>query len=274
MENTAVVIEPIAPLMKAPTLQCELADEALHGMVVEVLETVSNGWARVRTHYNYEGYAKLEHLVIGSSYAVRWEGLPKKVVLKAQADVLSAPRVQSFLLLSLTRGAVLAVRSEANGDGWVRVALADGREGYTRESFLGEYVTAWSREDEPALRWRLMDTALSYLGTQYRWGGKTPQGIDCSGLTSMAYLLNGILIYRDADIREGFAMRKISVEEIKEGDLIFFKGHVAMHLGGGRIVHSTSRRGSDGVVLNSLNPKDEDYRPDLIESITFAGTVF
>ena len=70
----------------------------------------------------------------------------------------------------------------------------------------------------------------SYLGAQYRWGGKTPLGIDCSGIVSMAYLLNGVTIYRAAAIKSGFALHEISLEAAKPGDLLFFPGHVAMYL--------------------------------------------
>ena len=53
----AVVASAICPLMSQPNDQCERADEALHGMVLEVLEeTLPGGWYRVRTPYRYEGY--------------------------------------------------------------------------------------------------------------------------------------------------------------------------------------------------------------------------
>ena len=47
----------------------------------------------------------------------------------------------------------------------------------------------------------------------------------------MAYMLNGIIIYRDAKIIEGFPMHAIDISEMKPGDLIFFPGHVAMYIG-------------------------------------------
>jgi len=115
---------------------------------------------------------------------------------------------------------------------------------------------------------------LSYLGVQYRWGGKTPLGIDCSGLVSMAYLLNGVIIYRDAAIKPGFALHEISFEAAKPGDLLFFPGHVAMYLGEGRFVHSTGHTGTEGVILSSLAEGAPDYRADLKESMTAVASIF
>ena len=99
-------------------------------------------------------------------------------------------------------------------------------------------------------------------------------GIDCSGLVSMAYMLCGILIYRDADIREGFPIRKIPIEAVKPGDLLFFPGHVAMYIGHGRYCHSTGKVGDNGFAVNSLIPSDADYREDLREKLTQVGTYF
>ena len=50
--------------------------------------------------------------------------------------------------------------------------------------------------------------------------------------------------------------------------------HVAVYMGGGRYIHSTAKNGSDGVVINSLDPAHEDFRPDLPEKITAIGSIF
>ena len=90
----------------------------------------------------------------------------------------------------------------------------------------------------------------------------------------MSYLLNGVVIYRDANIVEGFPVHEIPRAEMKPGALLFFPGHVAMYLGDGRYIHSTAKNGSDGVVINSLDPEDPDYRADLDQGMTAVGSIF
>ena len=215
-------------------------------------------------------------------------------VVKAVADIMSEPAAASVRLMSVTRGAVImccaateepdsqALLCTGEKNGYVCVRLYDGRTGYIKRSYIEEYVkpidadklSKLTEAEKTVLRKRLVNTAMSYLGTQYRWGGKTPLGIDCSGLTSMSYMLNGVYIYRDARLMPEFPVRQISYDNIKEGDLLYFPGHVAMYIGNGEYIHSTARPGSDGVVINSLNPAADNYRRDLAESIYAAGSVF
>ena len=278
----AIVNSPICPLMSEPRSDCELADEALFGMVVEVLEQTTPGYWRVRTHYRYEGYAPVGCLVIGDQAADWWAALPKKVVLhKNTCDVMAHPKVQSWPRVTLPMGAVVAVTQgpeinpeTGNPTGWQCVTLPDGAEGYVRSSWLDTYYDSPMDLPEDALRRRLCDTAKLYARTHYRWGGKTPLGIDCSGLVSMSYLLCGMVIYRDAKVVEGFPIRFIDKADMKPGDLLFFPGHVAMYLGNQRYIHSTGKAGDDGVVINSLDPAAPDYRPDLPEKLTGVGSYF
>ncbi len=128
--------------------------------------------------------------------------------------------------------------------------------------------------DEEVLREKIVQTAKSYLGTQYCWGGKSPAGTDCSGLAFMSYFMNGILIYRDAQIQEGYPIHEIPYEKVKKGDLLFFPGHVAVSLGEDRFVHSTGRAGDFGVVYGSFLENDEGYRPDLEASLQHCGSLF
>ena len=268
----AIVTAPVCPLKSQPDSCAELSDEVLCGMAVELTEH-RGSWALVTTRYRYQGWAPVRCLLTGEE-AEAWETLPKAVVLsKHTCDVLCRPDIKAPSLFTLPLGAVLSPVGDAE-DGWQRAALCGGQRGWVRASALGPHYTAPPFDSEDRLRALIVQNALRYMGAQYRWGGKTPLGIDCSGLASMAYLLAGIVIYRDAKLMKGFPIREISPEQAKPGDLLYFPGHIAVCLGEGRYIHSTGQAGSDGVVINSLDPGAPDFRAGLREKLEKAGSYF
>lgn len=169
----AVVVSDIAPLYTKPEPLCELADEALYGMVLEVLAR-EGMYCRVRTHYRYEGWTPARCLLEDGALAAQWQSVPKLVVQKPYIDVLNEPKVQGGCLQSMPRGAFLCPEGGPDENQWQPVRLADGRLGYTKATYLAQPAPAWESVGEDELRQRLCGAALSYLGAQYRWGGKTP----------------------------------------------------------------------------------------------------
>jgi cell wall-associated NlpC family hydrolase len=79
--------------------------------------------------------------------------------------------------------------------------------------------------------------AERFVGAPYLWGGRESLGLDCSGLIQQALLACGRACPRDTDMQEEMG-QAITASEFGRGDLVFWKGHVAMGTGDGRIVHA------------------------------------
>ncbi len=259
------VITPIAPLYEEPDLQSDLADEMLCGQTAALLER-ENGFYKVKTYYGYTGYVKPETLVDApEDYHADY------LVTAAVLDVMPIPAYHKMPLITLPRGSLLHVDPAVGEGNYVKAVLPDGREGYcikwqVKKRLLSDY---W-KNHEAEIRASLVSTALKYLEVPYRWGGKTPYGIDCSGLCSAVYLQHEIIIWRDAKLTE--PLKPIAKEQLKPGDLIFFPGHVAMYIGESRYIHANQRH--SGVCINSFHPFDPDYNESLLQTITGAGSIW
>ncbi len=93
----------------------------------------------------------------------------------------------------------------------------------------------------PHTRADLVRTAEAFVGLHYLWGGLSPWGYDCSGLTWAVYRVHGLTIPRDADAQFA-AGTPVPLAKILPGDLLFYEhpvvGHVAMYVGGGKMIES------------------------------------
>lgn len=269
----AVVSTAVGSLKREPKENSENIDEVLLGMNVEIIKENSDNWFFVKTHYNYEGYIHGTNLITDDVSSKKWKNEKNAVVINCFADILNKPETSSYQIFTLTRGANLISTYETSKDNrFVKVKLPNFQIGWIRKNFISNLKRDYDITNEENLRENLAKAALSYLGVQYRWGGKTPLGIDCSGLCSMAYMLNGIFIYRDAEIKEGFPIKKITFDKIKKGDLIFFPGHVAMYLEKGNYVHSSTS--NDIVKINSFNKNAFNYNEHLDKSLKYFGSIF
>ncbi len=291
----AVVTEAVSTIYEGPFREREsggktvsaISDEGLSGMLLAVTGQEADGYLPVRTFYGYTGYIPSSDVrLLSPEEGKSWEDSDLWVTDAFCVDVLSLPAAAGVRLASLFRGSLVQVLShESEETGWARIRLADGRGGYMRDQYLREkrfsqkgvfgdgLVQREDIEEEPFRR-AVVETAESYLGIQYRWGGRSTPGIDCSGLTSECYMRHGVLIYRDADIKEGYPVHEIDKKDMKPGDLLYFPGHIAMYVGEGRYIHSTGKAGNSGVVYNSLDPGSPEYRQDLEESLYAVGSIF
>ena len=266
----AVAKEIIVPLYKEPSINSERVDELLYGMQAEIELLPCTLYVYVTTRYGYTGYARKSCFEVGEK-AEDFIAATGYVVTAAYADVLSAPKVQGKLLKSLVRGSRIGYLGRGQ-NGWSMVTLCGGKTGFMRDLFIAPPKRRGDFPDEDSYRRSLVDTAKQYLGVQYRWGGKSPLGIDCSGLCSISYLLNDVYIYRDAKIQPQFCMRKIPFDKIKPGDLLYFPGHVAMYIGDDTVIHSTGKY--SGVVYGSLTPDGKYPYLDILPSLSYCGTIF
>lgn len=265
-----ILNKTVVPINLRAETECEMADEGLYGMTVKILEEKEDNWFLIETEYDYKGYIHSSNMIIDDEAALSWKEKANGVIIHSVVDTMPEASYKGHIVEVLTRGATV-INTGKTKDNWTQIQLIDRTKGWVRSNFIEEKIKIGSELDKTELRKNLVDTALSYLGTQYRWGGKSPLGLDCSGLCSISYLLNGIVIYRDAVLKDEY-LKEISLEDIKPGDLIFFPGHVAMYIGNDKYIHSSSS--INGVNINSLNPIHSDYKENLAKTITGVGTIF
>lgn len=234
----------LSPMRREPSHRSEMVNQGLFGEVFEVLGQ-DQEWTQVRLgHDGYEGWV-LQHQVaeISRESYRKQVDLPQAVVAST-VDLID--HVQPFKSRSLVAGSFLPFLK--NGS----IELAG--ESY---SFNGA-IADQSATGASAVRY-----AFSFLNSAYLWGGRSAFGIDCSGLTQVAFRMAGINLLRDASQQANQGSLVNFLEESLEGDLAFFDNeegritHVGIVLNDHRILHA-----SGSVRVDTLDPSGI-YNSDL-----------
>jgi hypothetical protein len=213
------VVVGVAPLRKEPSHQAPLLTEALYGERVTIYETDEEGWA----------WGQLK----SDSY-VGW--MPASALLAPQAEPthrVSALRTLVFPGPSIKLPPTDALPLEAR----VAVVRQDDDLAVTA---TGGHIPARHLAPLHSKESDFVAVAERFVGTPYLWGGKSSVGIDCSGLVQVALSACGIACPRDSDMQEVTLGQPISLAGLQRGDLIFWKGHVAIALGRNSMIHANA----------------------------------
>jgi cell wall-associated NlpC family hydrolase len=209
-----------APLRREPAHDAPLDTEALKGERVTVYETNEEGWSWGQLAADgYVGWLPANALGPPGPPATHWVCALRTLAFPGRS--IKLPPVAAFSL-----GCRLAVM---RGEG----PLAVTPSGHVPARHLAPIGAA-----EPDF----VAVAERFAGVPYLWGGKSSLGIDCSGLVQVALTAAGIACPRDSDMQEralGAAMAA-DLADLRRGDLVFWKGHVAIVRDAATLVHANA----------------------------------
>jgi hypothetical protein len=214
-----------APVRKAPAPEAELLTEALKGEQVTIYDIGEHGWAWGQL----AGDGYVGFVPAGALGACGPAATHKVTALRT--FVFPAPSIKLPPLETLSFGCQLAV---ARIDGPFAITAAGG------------HVPLLHLAPIATMEADLVAVVERFLGTPYLWGGKTSLGIDCSGLVQLALAACGIACPRDTDMQEqalGSALASPHEPgQWRRGDLVFWKGHVAIVRDDATLVHANASR--------------------------------
>jgi cell wall-associated NlpC family hydrolase len=217
------VVAASAPLRRSPEAHAPLETESLHGESVTVYDE-SEGWAWVQLDRDqYVGYLPGEALAAASE--------PTHLVAALRTHAYPGPSIKLPPRMALSLGSRLKIVGR-EGDFAVS---AEGLHIFARH--LAE--TGWREPDYVAV-------AERFLETPYLWGGRTSEGIDCSGLVQTALVAAGQASPRDSDMQEAALGEPVAADDprapLKRGDLVFWKGHVGIMRDAATLIHANGWR--------------------------------
>lgn len=215
------------PMRARPSDKAEMVNQLLFGELVKVIQSKGKSWRKVVSlHDDYTGWSD-----------------PKQLRFLEEKELL--------IYQNSTIHCLDLVNSLYNSEKTIPILLASPLprfDGITSKTPLGKFSYNGATLDhqmEFNRRNMLVKLGNKYLGAPYLWGGRSPFGIDCSGLTQNLFKMIGVQLPRDASQQVHHGETIDFVEQALPGDLAFFVNsegrihHVGMVIEPNKILHSS-----------------------------------
>jgi len=191
----------------------EVTSQILYGEKFKILSKKKD-WIKIKTSFdNYVGYIK------NTQYVKKFK--PSYKVSNLKAKIFKKPNSSTKNWLPL--GSKLSIIDE-------------------NKNYIKIEKNKWiKKKDIKKINHKERDfikTFKKFLNVKYVWGGKTYKGIDCSALLQIFFNYNNLFYPRDTKDQIKYSKSSLKKKEFKKGDIIFWKGHVAMCLNSKRLIHA------------------------------------
>jgi gamma-D-glutamyl-L-lysine dipeptidyl-peptidase len=257
--NYGIITVPYTMGRYEPVAEKQEGTEMLYGEPVRLIKD-ADPYVQVQSSVGYLGY------------------IPKSDLRMLSLNDWKAYHSNEFAIINenitLENGFELQIGTRLPYLGDDRFLLADGSE----ISLSPDNYKLVNAELNP-LRQAIVTSGEQFLGLPYVWGGRSAEGLDCSGFVMQSYGMNNLYLPRDTDEMANVG-RMIGfpgwTDAMLPGDLLFFAGsrrmvtHTAIYLGEGKVIHSLG----SGVQIQSINPDDPDYAERLHKRFIFAKRFF
>jgi hypothetical protein len=219
----------LVPVRNEPTDRAEMVSQLLFGELFHI-EKQEGSWLFITCDFDsYQGWIDVKQCrPVSNEFVEIFKSSPSPVSTEFLQIVFNESRK---IAIPVVLGSTLP--NFINNSFYID----DDKYSFDGPSFLASNVT----------RERICETAILYLNSPYLWGGRSPFGIDCSGLVQIVYRINGYKLRRDAAQQSTQGGQVSFASEAAPGDLAFFENeegniiHTGIILPGNKIIHSSGR---------------------------------
>ena len=213
MQNNFYFVDSFSNIYKKPSKKSEVTSQIIYGEKFKILSK-NKKWIKIKTLFdNYIGYIR------NSNYLKRFS--PSYKVSSLKAIIFKKPGIKTNSWLPLAS----------------RLDVLDKNKNYVKiekkKWIKKKDIKKLNHKDKNFVR-----IFKKFLNVKYVWGGKTFKGIDCSALLQIFFIYNSSFYPRDTKDQIKYSRKNLKKRKFKKGDIIFWKGHVAICLNSKQLIHA------------------------------------
>ena len=213
MKDNYFYKKPLSNIYKKPNAFSEVTSQILYGEKFKIISKNKN-WIKIKVSFdNYTGYIKNKY------YTKDHQPTHKIFTLKANIYNKQKNKTKNFLPFAS------------------RISMID-----ENKKFIEFEKNKWIKKDNIKkinhIEKDYLKVLKMFLKIKYLWGGKTYRGIDCSAILQLFFYYNNKFYPRDTKDQIKYSAKKNKSKVFKKGDIIFWKGHVAVCINAQKLIHA------------------------------------
>jgi len=213
VKNNYFYKKPLSNIYKKPSKDSEVISQILYGEKFKILSKNKN-WIKIKLLFdNYIGYIKNNHY--------EDDYIPTHKVFILKSSIFNKPNNKTKYFLPFAS----------------RISILQENKGFI-EFERNKWIKKTDIKKISHIEKDYLKVLKLFLKIKYVWGGKTYKGIDCSAILQLIFYYNNKFYPRDTKDQIRYSIKNAKRRIFKKGDIIFWKGHVAICINSKKLIHA------------------------------------